>query len=82
LHHAEIFRRLVKTSQLTEEDIIALELKYNDPKVSFFIMNGFTPHFEWTPPGQGAASVFYVSEPHDLDINHIDLGDYQLKIIT
>jgi hypothetical protein len=42
--------------------------------------DGFTPHCEWTVPGPGPASVFYVTEPSDLDVRPIDMGDYSLKI--
>jgi hypothetical protein len=80
LHPEEDFQKLVTTGHLTENDIWAIELKFNDPELSFFTMNGFTPHCEWTLPGSGPASIFYVSEPRDLDANHINMGDYVLKI--
>jgi hypothetical protein len=73
-------RRLVSTGELTADHIWALELKFNDPRLSFFTMNGFTPHCEWTVPGPGPASVFFVTEPADLDMQSLDMGDYQLKI--
>jgi hypothetical protein len=44
-------------------------------------MNGFTPHCEWTVPGPGPASVFFVTEPSDLDVVPLDMGDYDLKIL-
>jgi hypothetical protein len=80
LHSAEYFQKLISTGQLTGNDIWAIELIFNDPKLSFFTMNGFTPHCEWTIPGTGSASVFYVSEPRDLDVNHINMGDFELII--
>jgi hypothetical protein len=80
LHRADAFQELVSSGQLSVDDIWAIELKFNDPKVSFFTMNGFTPHCEWTTIGAGPASIFYVSEPRDLDVNHINMGDYELKI--
>jgi hypothetical protein len=80
LYHEKEFQTLISTGQLTEDDIWAIELKFNDPKVSFFTMNGFTPHCEWTIAGTGSASIFYVSEPRNLDTNHIHMGDYELKI--
>jgi hypothetical protein len=57
-----------------------LEMVFNDPRLSFFTMNAFTPHCEWTVPGPGPASVFFVTEPSDLGIQSIDMGDYALKI--
>lgn len=73
-------RRLVSTGELTADHIWALELEFNDPRLSFFTMNGFTPHCEWTVPGPGPASVFFVTEPADLDMQPIDMVDYQLRI--
>ena len=73
-------RRLVSTGRLTAADLWALELKFNDPHLSFFTMNGLTPHCEWTVPGPGPASVFYVTEPADLDMQPIDLGDYTIRV--
>jgi hypothetical protein len=80
LHPEPEFQRLVSTGQLTADDIWALEMKFNDPRLSFFTMNGFTPHCEWTMPGPGPASVFFVTEPSGLDLRPISMGDYTLKI--
>jgi hypothetical protein len=80
LYKVKEFEELVSTNSLAQDDILALELKFNHPSLSFFTMNGFTPHCEWTTPGKGPASIFYVTEPRDLDANHIDLGDYTIKI--
>jgi hypothetical protein len=80
LHSAQDFLKLVSTGRLTTEDVWAVELVFNDPNLSFFTMNARTPHCEWTIPGGEPASVFYVEEPHDLDSNHLNMGDYQLNI--
>lgn len=77
---ADEFKRRLAQGELSVEDIWALELKFNDPRLSFFTMNAFTPHCEWTPPGQGPANVFLVTEPRDLDMHPVDLGDYSLRI--
>jgi hypothetical protein len=81
LHPQPEFQRLVSTGQLTADDVRALEMKFNDPRLSFFTMNGFTPHCEWTIPGPGPANVFFVTEPGDLDIHPINMGDYTLRIV-
>jgi hypothetical protein len=73
-------RRRASTGELTVDDIWALELKFNDPRLSFFTMNALTPHCEWTVPGPGPASIFYVTEPSDLDMSPLDMGDYNLEI--
>jgi hypothetical protein len=80
LHSAEDFQKLLTSGQLTGEDMWAIRLVFNDPELSFFTMNGFTPHCEWTIPGDSPASVFYVSEPRDLDVNHFNMGDYRVQI--
>jgi hypothetical protein len=74
------FTRVISTGQLTEEHIWALELKFNDPLLSFFTMNALTPHCEWTPPGPEPANVFYVTEPSHLDMRMIDMQDYSIEI--
>lgn len=80
LHPEEELRRRIAAGDLTADDIWALELSFNDPRLSFFTMNAFTPHCEWTVPGPGPASVFFVTEPAGLDVRLIDMGDYTLKI--
>jgi hypothetical protein len=81
LHTQQEFQKLVSNQQLTTDDIWALDLVFNDPRLSFFTMNGFTPHCEWTIPGKDPASIFYVTEPDCLDANKIDMGEYKLEII-
>ncbi len=80
LHPEMELRRLVAVGKLTADDFWALEMKFNDPRLSFFTMNAFTPHCEWTVPGPGPASVFFVTEPSDLGVQPIDMGDYALQI--
>lgn len=74
------FKELVSDQGLTSEDILALELKFNDPRLSFFTMKSRTLHCEWTVPGPGPANVFYVTEPSNLDMQTVSLGDYTIKI--
>ena len=80
LHPEPEFQRLVSTGQLTTEDIWALEMRFNDPRLSFFTMNALTPHCEWTTPGPGPANVFFVTEPSRLGLHPRDMGDYVLRI--
>jgi hypothetical protein len=81
LHPAEELKRRIAEGRLSAEDIWALELKFNDPRLSFFTMNAFTVHCEWTPPGPGARNVFFVTEPKDLDMHAVGLGEYAAKIV-
>jgi hypothetical protein len=80
LHPESEFQKLVSSGQLTEDDIWALELKFNDPRLSFFTMNALTPHCEWTIPGSEPASVFYVTEPSDLDMRLIEMHGLTISI--
>ena len=80
LHPEPEFSKRLSTGQLTEEDIWALELKFNDPRLSFFTMNAQTPHCEWTIPGPEPANVFYVTEPSSLDMRMIDMQGYTIEI--
>ena len=80
LHKAPEFRELVRAGQVSTDDIWALEMAFNDPRLSFFTMNGFTPHCEWTIPGPERASVFFVTEPSQLGIRPVDVGDYALSV--
>ena len=74
------FKELVSAQELKSEDLLALELKFNDPRLSFFTMKSRTLHCEWTVPGPGPANVFYVTEPSNLDMQPVSLGDYTIKI--
>jgi hypothetical protein len=80
LHPEPEFSKLISAGQLTENDIWAMEMKFNEPRLSFFTMNAFTPHCEWTTPGQEPANVFYVTEPSNLDMRMIDMHDYTIDI--
>jgi hypothetical protein len=80
LHPQPEFQRLASAGQLTGDDVWALEMKYNDPRLSFFTMNGLTPHCEWTVPGPGPANVFFVTEPSGLGLHPIDMSGYTVTV--
>jgi hypothetical protein len=80
LYPEPTFTKLLSSGQLTEEDVWALELKFNDTRLSFFTMNALTPHCEWTTPGLEPANVFYVTEPSSLDMRMIDMHGYTIDI--
>lgn len=76
---AELERRAL-SGELSSQDFWALEMAFNDPRLSFFTMNAFTPHCEWTEPGPDPACVFYVTEPSHLENRPVDLGDFVLNV--
>ena len=61
-------------------DIMALCLKYNDPKTCAFTILKGAPHCEVTVPGRGIAPVFFVTEPSDFEMNNVNLHKYQLEL--
>lgn len=76
----EVMEEKVRTGTLREEDFVLLRARYNDPGVSFFVMNPGIPHGEGIiRQGKGPAS-FYVTESRDLPLDILDLGEYCLDI--
>ena len=65
---------------LRAENFIMLRVRYNDPQVSFFIMNANVPHGEAIVDGQRPPAAFYVTESRDLPLDLIDLSPYELKV--
>ena len=72
--------RKARAGQLKARDIMALRLKYNDPKICAFTMLKDTPHCEVTVPGSGKAPVFFVTEPSDFKMARVNLHKYQLGL--
>jgi hypothetical protein len=67
---------------LSEDDFIALAVKFNDPMLSFFVMREGVPHGETIvdmSAGKPPAS-FYVTESRDLPLDLTVWGDYRLEI--
>ena len=75
-----VFRKKVKQGKLTVRDVLAVELKYNDPATSIFMMNGNVPHCEVTTPGKGQHPVFFVTEPVNLSFAFIPTPGYKLEL--
>ena len=79
---ARISRKLleerVKEHTLEEEDFYLIETRFNDPEVSFFVMNKGVPHGEGVFDKEGLCPSFYVTESRDLPLDLCDLGDYQI----
>jgi hypothetical protein len=73
--------KLAESGDLSESDFVAMETVFNDPELSFFTMYKDTPHCEWTPPGEGAAPVFFVTEPSKLPRKECVFEDYILSVV-
>ncbi|OQY33753.1 MAG: hypothetical protein B6241_06780 [Spirochaetaceae bacterium 4572_59] len=65
---------------LSSEDFICLRLTYNDPELSFFIMNKNVPHGECTASNSAPGSTFYVTESSDISLDTTQFGDVKLVV--
>lgn len=70
----------IETGALSSQDFIALNIPFNNPRISFFSISKGTPHFEVTIPGTQPNPSFWVTEPSNLSIVPINLNNYQIKI--
>jgi hypothetical protein len=75
------FERRVRANELTPDDILAIELRPNDPETSFFTVPGGVVHDEQTYRGPGRAPTFYVPEPSRMGYNKIVLDGYDVEIV-
>jgi hypothetical protein len=80
LHKHAIIEKKALRRQLKPSDFIAIELVYNDPRVSIFTMLKDTPHFEFGAKGRRQAPIFFVAEPSRLKLRLLDLHGYRLAI--
>ena len=76
----ESLEKAVAEQSLRTEDFVMLRVRYNDPQVSFFVMNANVPHGEAIVDRQKPPAAFYVTESRDLPLDLIDLAPYELKV--
>jgi len=76
----EDLKKKIANKSLLSDDFIALLVKYNDPKVSFFTMLKHVPHGEVTTLGSEKSPSFYVTESRNNTLNRTEFGEYQLTI--
>ena len=81
LMNKEDFNKKIENGTLSEEDFILLDLEYNNPETSFFIMNKNIPHGEATVEGNIKAPSFYVTESRGLDLIKTDFKDFEISIL-
>ena len=66
--------------EVKSEHFVLLDVVFNDPAVSFFVMRANVPHGECAY-GAGRPSTFYVTEGSALTLDKIDLyRDYSITI--
>lgn len=76
--HFEIEKK-IESGTLKEEDFIALDIPFNNPKTSFFTVNKEFPHCEVTVKGTGISPSFWVTEPENLPMNIVRLDQYVIE---
>jgi hypothetical protein len=65
---------------LFEEDLIAMELVFNDPAVSFFTMLPGVPHGEAVMDEEGETPYFFVTQGRDLPAKEMNLSGLALRV--
>lgn len=78
---AQQFKKAVEANSLSSDDLILLEMEYNNPETSFFVMKKAVIHGEATIAGNAVPPSFFVTEPSELDHQTMNFGEYKLKII-
>ena len=77
---ADELNEKISSRTLRTDDFIALRARFNDPRVSFFVMRAGVPHGEATADEGKRPPSFYVTESRDLPLDLTVFGDYRLKI--
>jgi hypothetical protein len=67
---------------LSEDDFIALTVKFNDPALSFFVVREGVPHGETIVDRGKSPASFYVTESRDLPLDLTKWGEYSLEIAS
>jgi hypothetical protein len=80
LHKHAVIEKKARRRTLKPSDFMALELVYNDPRLSIFTMLKDTPHFEVAGSGRRQAPIFFVAEPSRLKLRLLHLHGFRLEI--
>ena len=74
------FEKKIIGNNLTENDLLAIEVNYNDSLCSYFTINKQVPHCEVTIKGEGEAPVFFVTEPTEMTMAYVNEGEFVFQI--
>ena len=74
------FLKKFYSQKLENKDLISVELKFNDPLLSFFTMLKGSVHCEITDNSKGQHPVFFVSEPSRLKDNKLTRSLYNIRL--
>ena len=70
----------VANGTISAADFVCLQIKWNDPEVSFFTMLADVPHGEAITATEGRCPTFYVTEGRDLPNDLFDFGNNEIVI--
>jgi len=70
----------IASNTLSHKDFIALDIPFNNPRMSFFTVNKDFPHYEVTTSGPGQAPLFWVTEPTNLPLIELSLSEYTIQL--
>ncbi|MCL2390005.1 MAG: hypothetical protein FWD54_04350 [Endomicrobia bacterium] len=76
----KFFLKKFYCGKLTGKDLLAVELEFNNPKLSFWTMLKHSVHCEITNSSKGQHPVFFVSEPSKLKDNKLSAKFYDIKV--
>jgi hypothetical protein len=70
----QVFTEKLNADKLISSDFFLVEMKYNDPDLSAFIVNENVLHGEFTSPGKEFNPMIYVTEPSSMTTNGVDIS--------
>ena len=70
----------IEAGSVESTDFICLDVVFNDPELSFFVMKKNVPHGECCI-GSGLPATFYVTEGSTLSLEKTDMRDYEFQIL-
>lgn len=74
------FEKKAALGEITEADVLALEVEYNNALMSSFTILKDIPHCEVTISGAGEAPIFYVTEPTDMTMDYTKVKEYEFQL--
>ncbi len=72
-------QKKIDENKFSSDDVVLIELAFNDPLLSFFTLSKGYPHCELTCEGAHAPS-FFVTEPASMGTIAIDVRQYQIVL--
>ncbi len=77
--HGQLQKK-ARAGRLSGKDFLAVEIPYNDPRLSIFTVFKDTLHCEFVPAGRKPSPIFYVTEPSRLPMRWFDSAGVGLVV--